>query len=43
MPRYKPQEHHSLPLPLELSEQIVPCSFAFALDYLVCFKIILSA
>jgi transposase len=35
MPRYKPQERHSLLLPVVLSEQIVPGSFAFALDYLV--------
>ena len=35
MPRYKPRERHSLMLPVELSEQIVPGSFAFALDYLV--------
>ena len=35
MPRYKPVERHSLLLPVELPEQIVPGSFAFALDYLV--------
>jgi hypothetical protein len=35
MARYKPQEHHSLLLPVVLSEQIVPGSFAFALNYLV--------
>ncbi len=35
MPRYKPLERHSLLLPVELSEQIVPGSFALALDYLV--------
>ena len=35
MARYKPQERHSLLLPVVLSEQIVPGSFAFALDYLV--------
>ncbi len=34
MARYKPQERHSLLLPVVLSEQIVPGSFAFALDYL---------
>ncbi len=32
MARYKPQERHSLLLPVVLSEQIVPGSFAFALD-----------
>jgi len=35
MARYKPQDRHSLLLPVVLSEQIVPGSFAFALDYLV--------
>ena len=35
MPRYKPRDRHSLMLPVELSEQIVPGSFAFALDYLI--------
>ena len=35
MARYKPQDHNSLLLPVVLSEQIVPGSFAFALDYLV--------
>lgn len=35
MPRYKPQAHNSLLLPVVLSEQIVPGSFAFALNYLV--------
>ena len=35
MARYKPQEHNSLLLPVVLSEQIVPGSFAFALNYLV--------
>ena len=35
MARYKPQQRHSLLLPVVLSEQIVPGSFAFALDYLV--------
>ncbi len=35
MARYKPQENHSLLLPVVLSEQIVPGSFAFALNYLV--------
>ena len=35
MARYKPQDQSSLLLPVVLSEQIVPGSFAFALDYLV--------
>lgn len=35
MARYKPQDHNSLLLPVVLSEQIVPGSFAFALNYLV--------
>jgi hypothetical protein len=35
MTRYKPQERNSLVLPVMLSEQIGPGSFAFALDYLV--------
>ena len=35
MPRYKPQDHNSLLLPVILSEQIVPGTFAFALSYLV--------
>ncbi|MBT9491563.1 MAG: transposase [Paucibacter sp.] len=35
MPRYKPSDHHALMLPVVLSEQIVPGSFAFALNYLV--------
>jgi transposase len=35
MPRYKPQDRNSLLLPVVLGEQIVPGSFAFALDYLV--------
>lgn len=35
MPRYKPQESHSLLLPVVLSEQIAPGSFAFALKFLV--------
>ena len=35
MPRYKPCDHHALMLPVVLSEQIVPGSFAFALDHLV--------
>jgi transposase len=43
MPRYKPIERHSLLLPVDLSEQIVPGSFAFALDYLVDHELDLSA
>lgn len=35
MPRYKSQDRNSLLLPVVLSEQILPGSFAFALDYLV--------
>ena len=35
MARYKPQDHNSLLLPVVLSEQIIPGSFAFALNYLV--------
>jgi len=35
MARYKPQDHNSLLLPVVLSEQILPGSFAFALNYLV--------
>jgi len=35
MPRYKPIERHSLMLAVDLDEQIVPGSYAFALDYLV--------
>jgi transposase len=35
MARYKPQDRNSLLLPVVLAEQIVPGSFAFALDYLV--------
>jgi transposase len=42
MPRYKPQERHSLLLPVVLSEQIVPGSFAFALEYLVDHELNLS-
>jgi transposase len=43
MARYKPQESHSLLLPVVLSEQIVPGSFAFALNYLVDHELDLSA
>lgn len=35
MARYKPQDHNSLLLPVVLSEQIIPGSFAFALNYLI--------
>ena len=35
MARYKSQDRNSILLPTVLSEQIVPGSFAFALDYLV--------
>ena len=42
MPRYKPQERHSLLLPVVLSEQIEPGSFAFALQYLVDHELDLS-
>lgn len=43
MARYKLQERHSLLLPVVLSEQIEPGSFAFALDYLVDHELDLSA
>lgn len=42
MPRYKPQERHSLLLPVVLSEQIEPGSFAFALQHLVDHELDLS-
>ena len=35
MPRYKPSDCHAMLLPVVLSEQIVPGSFAFALNFLV--------
>ncbi len=35
MARYKPQDNNSLLLPVVLPEQIVPGTFAFALNYLV--------
>jgi transposase len=35
MPRYKTNDRSAMLLPVVLSEQIVPGSFAFALDYLV--------
>jgi transposase len=43
MARYKPQDYNSLLLPVVLSEQIVPGSFAFALNYLVDNELDLSA
>ena len=43
MPRYKPSDCHALMLPVVLSEQIVPGSFAFALNYLVDHELDLSA
>ena len=43
MARDKPQDRNSLLLPVVLSEQIVPGSFAFALDYLVDNELDLSA
>ena len=43
MARYKPQDRNSLLLPVVLSEQILPGSFAFALDYLADNELDLSA
>jgi transposase len=43
MARYKPQDRNSLLLPVVLSEQIVPGSFAFALNYLVDHELDLTA
>jgi transposase len=43
MARYKPQDRNSLLLPVVLSEQIIPGSFAFALNYLVDHELDLSA
>ncbi len=43
MARYKAQARNSLLLPVVLKEQIVPGSFAFALDYLVDNELDLSA
>jgi len=43
MARYKPQDHNSLLLPVVLSEQIIPGSFAFALNYLVDHELDLNA
>ena len=42
MPRFKPCDFHALMLPVVLSEQIVPGSFAFALNYLVDHELDLS-
>jgi transposase len=43
MARYEPQERNGLFMSVVLSEQIVPGSFAFALDYLVDHELDLSA
>jgi transposase len=43
MPRYKAQERNGLLVPVVLSEQLVPGSFAFALPYLVDIELDLSA
>lgn len=43
MARYKPQDRNSLLLPVVLSEQVIPGSFGFALDYLVDNELDLSA
>jgi len=43
MARYKPQDRNNLLLPVVLSEQIIPGSFAFALNYLVDHELDLSA
>lgn len=43
MVRYKPQDCNSMLLPVVLSEQILPRSFAFAQDYLVDSELDLSA
>ncbi len=43
MARYKPQDPNSLLLPVVLSEQIIPGSFAFALNYLVDHELDLGA
>ena len=42
MARYKPHDRNPMLLPVVLSEQIVPGSFAFALDYLVDHELDLS-
>lgn len=43
MPRYKPQETHSLLLPVILSEQIQPGSFAFMPKSACFMALVLSA
>ena len=43
MARYKPQDHNSLLLAVVLSEQIIPGTFAFALNYLVDHELDLTA
>jgi transposase len=43
MARYKSQDGNSLLLPVVLSEQIIPGSFAFAVNYLVDHELDLSA
>ncbi len=43
MARYKPQERHRQLLPVVLSEQLIPGSFAFALAYLVDHELDLAA
>ncbi|TDM04814.1 MAG: DDE transposase [Ideonella sp. MAG2] len=43
MPRYKPSDCHALMLPVVLSDQIVPGSIAFALNYLIDHELDLSA
>lgn len=43
MARYKLQDHNSLLLPVVLSEQIIPGSFALALNYLVDHELDLNA
>ena len=43
MPRYKPSSRQPLLLPVDLDEQLMPGSFAFALDHLVDNELNLSA
>jgi len=43
MARYKPHDHNSLLLPVVLSEQIIPGSFTFAMNYLVDHELDLNA
>ena len=38
----KPQDHNKLLLPVVMSEQVVPSSFAFALNYLIDHKLTLK-